>query len=85
VTNFRDNSLFVFDLDQGVVGEQVAYAPFLGENPHVIRVAPDGMTAVIANYTGDLYDKLSSSPLVVIDLDPASETFLKPLTWIANR
>ncbi len=85
VTHFRDNSLFVYDLTRGDVGEEVAYLPFLGENPHVVRVAPDGLTAVVANYTGDVVDGLASSTLVVIDLDPTSDTYLEPLTWIVNK
>lgn len=85
VTHFRDNSLFVYDLNRGLAGEEIAYLPFLGENPHLVRVAPDGLTAVVANYTGDVVDGLASSTLVVIDLDPTSETYLEPLTWIANK
>ena len=84
VTHFRDNSLFAFDLSLGDFGEPIAYAPYLGENPHVVRIAPDGRTAVVANYVGDVVDKLASSTLVVIDLDPESDTYLEPLTWIAN-
>jgi hypothetical protein len=51
----------------------------------VVRVAPDGLTAVVANYTGDVVDGLASSTLVVIDLDPTSDTYLEPLTWIVNK
>jgi len=85
VTHFRDNSLFVYDLSRGLVGEEIAYLPYLGENPHLVRVAPDGLSAVVANYTGDVVDGLASSTLVIIDLDPTSETYLEPLTWITNK
>lgn len=84
VTHFRDNSLLAFDLDMGAFGELVGYAPYLGENPHVVRIAPDGLTAVVANYVGDVSGEFASSTLVVIDLDPSSPTYLEPLTWIGN-
>jgi len=84
VTHFRDNSLFAFDLELGDFGEPVGYVPFIGENPHIVRIAPDGMTAVVANYVGDVQGDFASSTLAVIDLDPQSDTYLEPLTWIAN-
>lgn len=84
VTHFRDNSLFAFDLDRGPFGESIGYVPFLGENPHVVRVAPDGRTAVVANYVGDVRDRFATSTLVIVDIDPESPTYLEPLTWIGN-
>jgi hypothetical protein len=84
VTHFRDNSLFAFDLELGPYGQQVGYVPFLGENPHVVRLSPDGLTAVVANYAGDVREEFASSTLVLIDLDPDSDTYLQPLTWIKN-
>ena len=79
-----DAVLTFYDLDLGAFGEPVAYLPYLGENPHVVRIAPDGRTAVVANYVGDVVEDLASSTLVIIDIDPTSDTYLEPLTWIGN-
>ncbi|MEZ4319050.1 MAG: hypothetical protein R3F61_16160 [Myxococcota bacterium] len=84
--HFRDNSVSVFDLGIGAYGTEIAYLPYLGENPHVVRVSPDGRWAVVANYLGDVDDdEQSSSTLAVIDLDPASPTWLQATNWIVNR
>jgi DNA-binding beta-propeller fold protein YncE/predicted GH43/DUF377 family glycosyl hydrolase len=85
VTSFNTNSLLVYDLELGTVGELVNEVPFLGENPYAIAFAPDGRTAVVANYLGELLGEFgTSSTLVVIDTDPDSSTWLEPLTWITN-
>ncbi len=85
VTHFRGNSLHVFDLTLGPYGQEVAYMPFIGENPHIVRVSPDGRYAVVANYLGDVTgDALTSSTLVVVDIDPDSDTYLEAVTWLAN-
>lgn len=85
VAQFRDNSLTVFDLDRGIYGEEVGYIPDLGENPHVVRVSPDGRYAVVANYLGRVEDGVVSSTLAVVDADPDSPTFLELLTTVVNR
>ncbi len=85
VPHFRDNSLSVFDLGLGAYGSEVAYLPHLGENPHLVRISPDGRWAVVANYLGDVDDEQSSSTLAVIDLNPDSQTFLQVTNWIKNR
>ncbi len=84
VTNFNDNSLSVFDLTLGPLGTQVGQVDNIGENPYAVAVSPDGAYAIVANYSGEVEGHVSST-LVVIDADPASPTFLQPLTWIANR
>jgi DNA-binding beta-propeller fold protein YncE len=85
VTHFRDNSVTVFDLDRGTFGEEVAYLPFIGENPHVVRISPDGRFAVVANFLGEVDEGLVSSTLTVIDADPDSPTFATVLTTLVNR
>jgi hypothetical protein len=85
VAHFRGNSVHAFDLTVDAVGREVAVIPYVGENPHVVRFAPDGRTAVVANYLGDVFDDRVESTLMIVDTDPSSPTFLEPLTWIANR
>jgi len=85
VPHFRDNSLSVFDLGLGAYGAEIAYLPYLGENPHLVRVSPDGRWAVVAVYLGDVDDEQSSSTLAIVDLDPNSATYLQATNWIRNR
>ncbi|MCB9667930.1 MAG: hypothetical protein H6736_02110 [Alphaproteobacteria bacterium] len=85
VPNFSDNSLSIFDLTLGVAGAEVAYVPFVGENPHTAALSPDGRYAVIANYLGDVDGKEASSTLALLDLDPTSPDYLTVQHWIRNR
>ena len=86
VTHHRGNGVAVFDLDQGAYGQEVAWLAHVGENPHVVRLSPDGKYAVVANYVGEIdSDDRASSTLAVIDMDPTSETFLEVVTWLANQ
>lgn len=86
VAHTRGNGVAVFDLEQGAFGAEIAWLADVGEDPHLIRIAPDGRHAVVANYVGDvLDDNSSSSTLAVIDIDPASPDFLQVVTWLANR
>ncbi len=84
VSNFNHNSVSVFDLTLGPLGTLVAQSEGIGENPYSIAISPDGTRAVVANYSGEV-DGFVSSTLVVLDADPASATFAKPITWIVNR
>jgi DNA-binding beta-propeller fold protein YncE len=84
VSNFNDNSVSVFDLTLGPLGTLVAQAEGIGENPYSLVISPDGTRAVVANYSGEVEDYVSST-LVVLDADPASDTFAQPITWIVNR
>ena len=70
---------------RGAYGEQVAYLPYIGENPHVVRVSPDGRFAVVANFLGDVEEGVVSSTLTVIDADPDSATFGTVLTTLVNK
>lgn len=84
-THFRDNSLTVFDRGLGAWGEVVRTIPNVGENPHLVRISPDGRHAVIANFAGEVDESQSSSTLSVVDIDPSSPTFLQVVTRIVNR
>lgn len=84
VAHFRGNSVHAFDLTADDVGRELAIVPYVGENPHVVRFAPDGRTAVVANYLGEVTDDRVESTLMILDTDPSSPTFLQPLTWIGN-
>ena len=86
VTHFRDNSVTVYDLSLGAYGEPIRNIAFVGENPHVVRLSPDGRVAVVANYTGEVSDDgTASSTLTLIDADPTSPTWLEVLTRVVNR
>jgi DNA-binding beta-propeller fold protein YncE len=85
ITHFRQNAVSVFDLDRGAIGEEVAWIPYVGENPVEVRVSPDQRYAVVANYVGEVTDNHAESTLAVIDLDPASDTYLEVVTWLVNR
>ena len=85
VTQFRDNAVTVYDRTMGPWGEVVRHIRDIGENPYAIRVTPDGRWAVVANYVGEVQDRDTSSTLAVIDLDPASPTYLEVVTWLVNR
>ncbi|MCB9681497.1 MAG: hypothetical protein H6733_08510 [Alphaproteobacteria bacterium] len=84
-THFRDNSISVFDLTLGAVGEEIAHLEDVGEQPHLVRVAPDGTWAVVATYLGSTTDSADGSSLLVLDLDPASPTYLQVRARIVNR
>ena len=86
-THHRSNAVAAFDLEQGAWGEEIAWLAHIGENPHVVRLTPDGRHAVVANYVGDVDPdgRATSATLAVIDMDPESETFLEVVTWLVNR
>jgi DNA-binding beta-propeller fold protein YncE len=85
VTHFKGNALSVFDLDRGAWGEEIAWITHLGENPHAVRISPDGRWAVVANYLGDVLEDTVSSTLAIVDLDPDSDTYLEAVTWLGNH
>jgi DNA-binding beta-propeller fold protein YncE len=85
VPDFRGNGLSVFDLELGAWGQEIAWLPNLGENPHAVEISPDGRYAVVANYLGDVVNEFVSSTLVVVDIDPNSDRYLEAVTWLANR
>lgn len=85
VPNFSDNSVSVFDMGLGPNGQEVAHIPWVGENPHLAALSPDGRWAIIANYLGDVEDEVASSTLALLDLDPTSPTYLTVPTRIVNR
>ncbi|MEN0061613.1 MAG: hypothetical protein AAGA48_05650 [Myxococcota bacterium] len=85
VTHFRGNGVAMFDLELGAYGEQIAWIPNIGENPHVVELSPDGRYGVVANYVGEVDGNQSSSTLAVLDLDPTSPSFRDVVAWIANR
>jgi hypothetical protein len=84
-THFRDNSVSVFDLRRGAWGEEVAYIPNVGENPSTIEVSPDGAYAAIGCYLGEVTDEATNSSIALLDLRPASPTWLQVTTRIVNR
>jgi len=85
VSHFRQNSLFAYDLRLGAYGELVRRTAYIGENPHIVRITPDGKHAVVANYLGDLNeDDVIRSSLAIVDIDPTSPDFMQVLTWIRN-
>ncbi len=85
VAHFRGNRIHVFDLTLGDFGVQIAEIPYVGENPHLIAFHPDGQTAWVANYVGEVEDDVVHSNLAIIDTNPASPTYLTVLTRLVNR
>ena len=85
VAHHRGNGVSIFDMEQDTFGAEIAWLAHVGENPHLVRLSPDGRYAVVANYVGEIEDKAASGTLSVIDMDPASETFLEVVTWLVNR
>ena len=80
MSHFRDNAVYVYDLEVGAFGELVKTMPYLGENPYALKIHPDGDYAVVANYVGDVEDFETHSTLTILDLDT-----LEPVTWIGNQ
>ncbi len=85
VPHFRDNALSIIDLRRGSVGEEVRYLRDLPENPHLVRVAPDGTWAVVVSFLGDVEGSDVGSAMTLLDLDPTSPTYLDAVTRIVNR
>lgn len=86
VTNFNDNSVTVIDLTLGTAGAIIEEVSGVGENPYAITLSPDGMHAVVANYTGEVNEEHeTASTLAVLDLDEDSSTYLEVLSWVVNR
>ena len=83
--HFRDNSVVAVDLTMGAYGEVVRRIAEVGENPHVVRFAPDGTYAAIGLYSGDVVDNVSSSTIAILNTDPESPDYLEVMTWLANR
>lgn len=84
VTNFNNNSVSVYDVTLGPLGLLVGEVQGVGENPYSLAISPDGTRLVVANYEGEVEGNVQST-LVVVDADPASDTFLQPLTWVVNQ
>jgi DNA-binding beta-propeller fold protein YncE len=85
VSNFNHNSVSVVDLDEGPGGTVVGETRDLGENPYALTVSPDGRWLVVGMYLGELDGRTARSTLTVLDADPGSPSFLRPLTTVANR
>jgi DNA-binding beta-propeller fold protein YncE len=85
VPHFQDNSLSVIDTTLGAYGQEIRRIPNIGENPHLVRVSPDGRFAFVANYAGGVDENRVSSTIAVVDLDPTHDTYLEVLTWLTNR
>ncbi|MCA9491513.1 MAG: hypothetical protein KC621_16390 [Myxococcales bacterium] len=86
ISHFRQNALSVVDLERGAWGEEIAWIPNVGENPHVVRVSPDQRYALIANYVGAVDpDNVTAASLAVVDLDPDSADYLSVVAWLVNQ
>jgi DNA-binding beta-propeller fold protein YncE len=85
VTHFRQNGVMVLDLDRGPIGQEIAWIPWVGENPIDVRITPDQRFAVVANYVGEVDENQAESTLAVIDLDPSSDSYLEVVSWLVNR
>lgn len=85
VAHYRGNSVHVIDLTRGPFGEEIASIPWVGENPHVVRISPDGRYAAVANFTGELVLQQTSATLAIIGLDPNAPGYLDVVTTLVNK
>ena len=84
VTNFNDNSVSCYDLALGTAGTLVAETTEVGENPYAIALSADGTRGLVGNYSGEVIGTATHSTVMVLDTDPESATFMKPITWLVN-
>jgi DNA-binding beta-propeller fold protein YncE len=84
VTNFNDNSVSCYDLELGAAGTLVAETTEVGENPYAIALTADGSRGLVGNYSGEVIGTATHSTVIVLDTDPESATFMKPITWLVN-
>ena len=85
VSNTNANSIGLVDLSLGPYGTWTDEVSLVGENPFGLALSPDGNALVFGNMAGEVNpDGVSSSTLGVLDVDPASPTYLQVRTWIVN-
>lgn len=84
VTNFNDNSLWVFDLTTGARPTVIERVTGLDEGPADVVLSPDGTRAYVANYIGQTRNLVVHSTVQVIDVDESSPTFGEVLTTLTN-
>ena len=86
VAGFNSDSLSVYDLSLGSIGAEIADIDNVGEMPYAVAISPDGLTAVVANYAGEVTDLgETSSTLAIVDIDEDSPTYLEVISWVVNR
>lgn len=85
VANFNDNSLSFVDKRLGAYGQVTSDLDWVGENPHALSLSPDGTVLAVGNYIGEIYDGHVSSSVVLVDMDPTSETYLSVLATLVNQ
>lgn len=85
VANFNDNSLSFVDTRLGAYGQVTSDLDWVGENPHALSLSPDGTLLAVGNYIGELVDGHVSSSVVLVDMDPSSETYLSVLATVVNQ
>ena len=85
VSNFNRNSVTAYDIRMGPYGMPIREIRNIGENPYALAIAPDGNHLVVANYTGEVENKVAHASLGIIDINPESSTYLEAVSWIVNR
>ena len=55
-----------------------------GDNPYAIALSADGTRGLVGNYSGEVIGTATHSTVMVLDTDPESATFMKPITWLVN-
>lgn len=85
VSNFNENSLSVIDPRLGTFGQVIGDVENIGENPFAMALSPDGTTLAVANYVGEILDQHVNPSVVLVDMDPDSETFMQPVATLVNE
>ena len=85
IANFNDNSLSFVDTRLGAYGQVTSDLDWVGENPHALSLSPDGKVLAVGNYIGELVDGHVNSSVVLVDMDPTSETYLSVLATLVNQ
>ena len=83
--NFNDNSLSFVDTRLGPYGQVTSDLDWVGENPHALSLSPDGKILAVGNYIGEIANGHVNSSIVLVDMDPASETYLTVLATLVNQ
>lgn len=85
VSDFNANTVSVYDLRLGAWGALVAEVPIHDENPHAMVLSPDGAHLAVACLVGTQERGFAESSVVIVDIDPNSDTAWQVVARISNQ